>query len=125
MIGISNAASFRAPWPEVENLREKAMSVLGNEGILQVEDLFGILSDRCKVEDPPHLPSTGVGADWEVRLSSIMIVEPQHGYGTRSSTVMMINNDGTFTVAERTYDETGASKGDVVFEMGVESTCLS
>ena len=49
-----------------------------------------------------ELPSTGVPHEWERALSAIQI--RANGYGTRTSTVLTVRNDGLTTFFERSYD---------------------
>jgi uncharacterized protein with NRDE domain len=51
------------------------------------------------------LPDTGVGLEWERRLSPILITGPD--YGTRTSTVVMMGRDGLVDFEERTLDPSG------------------
>ena len=67
-------------------------------------DLFHILENR-KIPDNSELPDTGVGLEWERILAPIFINSP--GYGTRSSSVIMMNNDGHTLIAERGFNEKG------------------
>lgn len=87
--GLSNAR-LDTPWPKVTRTR-KALDQLP----LQLEhsdmahQLFQILSDR-QLAERDQLPVTGVGLELETMLSAPFIVSPQ--YGTRTSTVIVIDN---------------------------------
>lgn len=48
------------------------------------------------------LPDTGVGPEWERLLSTIFIAD--EGYGTRSTTVLLIDRSGGVTFIERSFD---------------------
>jgi uncharacterized protein with NRDE domain len=67
-------------------------------------DDTGLASDH-------ELPSTGVTAEWERRLSSLRIVAD--GYGTRCSTALLVGTDGEISFVERSFGETGAETGVV------------
>jgi uncharacterized protein with NRDE domain len=56
---------------------------------------------------PPDtaLPRTGVGLEWERRLGAIFIHSAI--YGTRSSTVLLVDRQGTAQICERTFDVDG------------------
>ena len=74
------------------------------------EALLALLDDtEVAVDDA--LPSTGVGRDWERRLSSLRIVGD--GYGTRSSTALVVGVDGDVSFVERSFDEGGGEAGVV------------
>ena len=63
--------------------------------------LFKILSDR-KMAPDHKLPSTGVELEWERLLSSIFIESP--GYGTRSSSVLLIGKNKRVKWVEKVFD---------------------
>ncbi len=72
---------------------------------LTPEVLFAILYDAEPAPDHA-LPDTGVGLDLERALSSSFIATPV--YGTRSSTVLLINQDGEATFVERSFSPRSA-----------------
>ena len=51
------------------------------------------------------LPNTGLSVDWEQRLSSIFIVSPE--YGTRTTNIIIQDNDGNIAIYDRSYDPQG------------------
>jgi uncharacterized protein with NRDE domain len=65
------------------------------------EQIFALLSDPAPFDDEV-LPETGVGPERERLLSPIFITAA--GYGTRSSTVILIDRHGYVTFIERTFD---------------------
>ena len=68
---------------------------------LESEQLFDLLKNQTKAEDD-ILPQTGVPIDWERKLSSIFIQSDE--YGTRSSTLLLIDNQQHVTWQERTFN---------------------
>ena len=68
--------------------------------VVDPETLFAFLADPEQAPDEV-LPDTGVGLDWERLLSPIFIESP--AYGTRVSTVILIDHQGHVTFAERAY----------------------
>jgi uncharacterized protein with NRDE domain len=66
-----------------------------------LEELFLILTDHTIAGDE-RLPDTGVGLEWERILSPIFIVSPT--YGTRSSTVLLVDRDDRVTFVEKTFN---------------------
>jgi uncharacterized protein with NRDE domain len=62
--------------------------------------LTGILYDRIRAEDN-ELPNTGLGLEWEKVLSSPFIITPT--YGTRASTVLLLDNSGHARFEERSF----------------------
>ncbi len=114
VVGLSNHL-LETPWPKV--VRCKAgMTAWIASGSEAIEPLFGLLADRTQA-DAGALPSTGVSSDWERRLSSAFIVDPD--YGTRCSTVLTISRDGAARFVERSFDPAGRKIGDARFEFRV------
>jgi uncharacterized protein with NRDE domain len=64
-----------------------------------------MLSDTTLAPDV-QLPQTGVGIDWERRLSAALITGED--YGTRASTVLALSLEGKTIFEERTRDALGA-----------------
>ena len=65
------------------------------------EQICAALSDPSPFADG-LLPDTGVGPERERLLSPIFITD--EGYGTRSTTVLLIDRSGGVTFVERTFD---------------------
>jgi len=86
--GLSNGA-LDTPWPKTLGLKKALHSALAatDEAALEAE-LVAALRDRRRAgrED---LPSTGVPLALEEALSSAFVDFPEHGYGTRCSTVLV------------------------------------
>lgn len=96
--GISNGL-LDTPWPKL--LRGKAaFAELADERHVDVESMFDLLTDRQPADDA-DLPDTGIGLERERALSPLFITTPD--YGTRSSTVLLIEESGDATLHERTH----------------------
>ncbi|MDJ0840508.1 MAG: NRDE family protein [Acidobacteriota bacterium] len=97
--GLSNAL-LDTPWPKIR-LGKELMGYLPLEaGAWRKEVLFGIMTDRDRPKDQ-DLPDTGVGIDVERLLSPVFITSEK--YGTRCSTVIILDDqDGVFA-EERNY----------------------
>ncbi|MEL6616009.1 MAG: NRDE family protein, partial [Bacteroidota bacterium] len=95
--GLSNA-TLDVPWPKVTR-GKRALSTLLNRDAVAPEALFGLLANTERAPDA-DLPKTGVGLDWERTLSPIYIASPD--YGTRASTVLLLERDGGGVLFERT-----------------------
>jgi uncharacterized protein with NRDE domain len=65
------------------------------------EDLFSILKDQARPEDQ-HLPDTGIGLEWERILATMFIASPI--YGTRSSSLLIVDRRRRVTFVERTFN---------------------
>ncbi|MRR36164.1 NRDE family protein [bacterium] len=98
--GLSNHL-LDTPWPKVTRGKQALAELLTAGGELAPDDLFAILADRTVA--PDHLlPDTGVGMERERLLSPLFITSP--AYGTRSSTVILIDRNNTCTFVERSFN---------------------
>jgi uncharacterized protein with NRDE domain len=103
--GLSNRA-LDTPWPKVtigNASMGAALEAKMSEDAL-AERLLAILSNDMKAPDSA-LPDTGVGLDWERKLSPALILSAD--YGTRCSTIF-IRGVHSSTFAEHTRDTGGA-----------------
>jgi uncharacterized protein with NRDE domain len=111
--GLSNHL-LDTPWPKVESGKERLGALL--DGPFDPEAYLQLLGDTEPAHDP-HLPDTGVGIEWERRLSSIRIAGGH--YGTRCSTLVRIGTDGKAEFWERSYDREGGVNGTVRYNFTV------
>jgi uncharacterized protein with NRDE domain len=84
--GLSNHF-LNSPWPKVIKGKKALTASLNKKGLDLEKALFALLGDR-KMAPDLELPSTGVELEKERLLSSIFIESP--GYGTRSSSVLLV-----------------------------------
>ncbi|HEY0976443.1 MAG TPA: NRDE family protein [Flavobacteriales bacterium] len=96
--GLSNAL-LDTPWPKVVRSR-KAFEVVIDAAEPAVEDLFSVMIDADLAPDA-ELPSTGLPLELERALSAPFIRTA--GYGTRCSTVVMVDAEGNGFIEERSY----------------------
>ncbi len=96
---LSNAR-LDTPWPKVERAKAALVAALADApaGDALVDRLFALLADETTAPDD-RLPATGVATDVERALSAAFIRMP--GYGTRASTVFVVDRDGRATFVER------------------------
>jgi uncharacterized protein with NRDE domain len=104
------------PWPKVARGKKALAEVVGRGDALAPESLIRILFDRVRAGEA-ELPDTGVGVELERLLSPLFIVSP--AYGTRCSTVVLIDRRGTLTFVERTYGAGAVASGEAVYEFNV------
>src|SRR5690606_13387936 len=97
--GLSNHL-LDTPWPKVKNGLEK-LKVLSASNEVSSHLLLDLLYDE-KLADDKELPDTGIGYEKEKMLSSMFIKSP--AYGTRCSTVILVNHFGEVQFTERVYD---------------------
>ncbi len=102
--GISNHL-LNTSWPKVERGKDGLQKLLESPLAEEIEPLGDALYHLLQLADRPAdelLPATGVPLEWERVLSSIFIRSEASRYGTRSSTVVMMN-DQEIRLRERTY----------------------
>jgi uncharacterized protein with NRDE domain len=109
--GLSNH-TLDTPWPKLSRTRERFDALLRSAEV-QAEDLFGILADR---ERAPlaNLPATGLPEEWEHIVSAPFIVNER--YGTRCSSVLLVERNGRTVLHERRFDFAGIQTGTSRFE---------
>ncbi|PCH95506.1 MAG: hypothetical protein COB85_04455 [Bacteroidetes bacterium] len=102
--GLSNAL-LDTPWPKVK-LGKEALSTIVNESEDIVPDrLFEILHNTDLAPDE-ELPDTGIGIEYERVLSAAFINPISIGspdYGTRLSTVILIDKENKVHFEERAF----------------------
>jgi len=106
--GLSNHV-LDEPWPKVVRGRAAMREALAQ--LDPAPPLFEFLSDGRPARDD-ELPGTGVGIDWERRLSSALITGAD--YGTRASTVLAVSASGDLRFEERTRGADGEVTATVI-----------
>jgi len=97
--GLSNHLLDTA-WHKVEQTKAGFTEILQNNDEISPAELLAILANRRHAPDE-KLPETGVGLERE-RILSPAFIETS-GYGTRSSTVLLIERDGRVQFTEKTF----------------------
>ena len=98
--GISNRL-LDTPWPKVTRGKQGFSEILAKDKEIFPETLFDLLRD-CTPASQEMLPNTGVGTEWERILSPIFIVSST--YGTRSSTLILIDKKDQVTFIDKTFE---------------------
>lgn len=96
------------PWPKVVRVRRALQAWLANTPGDR-DALMQILADRTPAPPGEALPQTGLSAEWERTLSSPFVQHPE--FGTRCSTVVLLESSGQVLVNERRFDAAGALSG--------------
>ena len=99
--GLSNHF-LNTPWPKVTSGKSMLHNYVVKNKVLDTDELFTILVNAELAEDET-LPNTGVELELERQLSPLFIRTPN--YGTRCSTVLLVDNDNNVTFIERTYEK--------------------
>ncbi len=108
--GLSNSL-LNVKWPKVERGRVSLEKILAAREP-DVELLFTMMADREEAADN-KLPDTGVGLALERILSPPFVVSPN--YGTRLTTVILIDYEGDIRFWERTFINQNPHKWNEVY----------
>jgi len=106
VFGMSNGA-FDKVWPKTASIQGRLGALLGEDDITPdalCVALFEALLERHAFPDE-DLPDSGVGLPRERMLSPVFIDSPE--YGTRSSTVVIVDVKGEVYFEERSFDAPG------------------
>lgn len=104
--GLSNAG-LDTPWPKLLKARAALEEVFGDP---QPQALLALLADS-QTAPFTELPDTGVGLATETLLSSVFIAS--QSYGTRASTALIVQADGSRHMVERSFGPYGGHLGEV------------
>jgi uncharacterized protein with NRDE domain len=115
--GLSNHL-LETPWPKVTRGKSRLRAHLSSQASPDPALLLELLADREPAADA-ELPATGVSVEWERLLSPMFIVSPD--YGTRASTVVVMDRDGLLRFVERTFDPSGRTTSERAFQFRVSS----
>lgn len=103
LYGISNG-KLDSPWPKVVKGKTALEKIIQTSKKPDPGKLFDLLADKTIAADS-ELPSTGVSLEWERSLSPLFV--QFEDYGTRSSTVLLIDKQGEVFFSERSFDKEG------------------
>lgn len=113
--GLSNEF-LDTPWPKLRRVRQRFDAWLSDSAAARVDSLFKILDDRTLAAADEELPQTGgLPREWERVLSAPFVLHPD--YGTRASTVLLLEPSGAGYLAERRFDPHGTRIGDTEFAL--------
>ena len=115
LYGLSNHL-LETPWPKVTRAKDLFAPLVSKAEAPGRNRLFRILEDRTPAEDE-DLPDTGIGREWERLLSPIFIASP--AYGTRSSAVLLIDQEDRVVFVEKSYSSRVGPATRVEFEFGI------
>ncbi len=99
IFGLSNHL-LDTPWPKVARGKSGFTSIVDAKTV-DAEALFRLLYNEDVAEDT-LLPDTGLPLERERALSSMFIKTPD--YGSRSSTVILVDRNNKVTFKERVFD---------------------
>lgn len=99
--GLSNHL-LDSPWPKLTSGKDRLIDLLAQDGDLDTQNLFSLLGNQHMTMT--GLPDTGVGEDLERLLSPAFI--NCRDYGTRSSTVILVDRERRVRFIERSFPST-------------------
>jgi uncharacterized protein with NRDE domain len=111
--GLSNHL-LDTPWPKVERAKSQLATAL--KSVPDDSALLELLRDD-RVPGDEELPRTGVSLEWERLLSSAFIAGD--GYGTRSSTILIVDRDGQVSFREWTWHADGTLGNEVSYQFQI------
>jgi len=103
-------------WPKAAAARARFEAVVQQTNV-DPEQIFASLSDPAPFA-AGMLPDTGVGPERERILSPIFIDDEK--YGTRSTTVLLIDRADRVTFIERTFDRSRATPATERYSFRIE-----
>jgi uncharacterized protein with NRDE domain len=140
--GLANE-SLDTPWPKLQRVRsgfeawlrrppheispavtdesaavDETRNFVGTPGqgtSADVEGLFRLLADRTPAQDSPQAHTGALPAEWARALSAPFVLNPE--YGTRCSTVLLLEGGGRLQLAERRFDPDGRLTGQTDFRL--------
>jgi uncharacterized protein with NRDE domain len=112
--GLSNEF-LDTPWPKLQRVRRRFDPLLMQGSEVSKDELFAILSDPTQAGINEGLPRTGVSPEWEQLLSSPFIRNAD--YGTRCSTIVLLEPSGSASLTERRFDSEGSVIADTQFSL--------
>ena len=112
--GLANE-SLDTPWPKLQRVRSGFEAWLRKGAPAEMEELFALLADRTPARDFPEAHTGALPAKWARALSAPFVLNPE--YGTRCSTVLLLEGDGRLQLAERRFDPAGRLTGETEFRL--------
>lgn len=104
--GLSNA-QINTPWPKITKGTALLEDYISSHQTLDTDTLFDLLKDDQQAS-AERLPNTGVPLEWEEHLSSIFIRSEE--YGTRSSTLLLVDVNRNISWFEKTFSAPSATQ---------------
>jgi uncharacterized protein with NRDE domain len=112
--GLSNHL-LDTPWPKLTRVRSAFETWLSAATGALPDALWKILGDRTPAIGDQGGLTTGLPPQWEAVLSSPFVLNRE--YGTRNSTLVLLERSGALTVKERRFDPDGSLSGET--ELGL------
>ena len=121
--GLANEL-LDTPWPKLERVRAGFTEWLAARATPPAERLFALLADRTPAEPADSTDGRGQSAsgglprEWQRALAAPFVLNPT--YGTRCSTVLLIEPGGALYLGERRFDQHGNASGETEFRLNAD-----
>jgi uncharacterized protein with NRDE domain len=112
--GLSNEL-LDTPWPKLLRVRRAFEAWLNASAQQSTATLFAMLADRTQSAPEGALPESGLPPELERVLSAPFVLHPV--YGTRCSTVLLLDGSGAVSFIERRFDATGAQSAETEYQL--------
>jgi uncharacterized protein with NRDE domain len=112
--GLSNEL-LDTPWPKLVRVRHAFEAWLWGPTGQSTAALFAMLADRTQSAPDSALPESGLPLELERVLSAPFVLHP--AYGTRCSTVLLLDDTGAGSFIERRFDANGAPSGETEYQL--------
>jgi uncharacterized protein with NRDE domain len=112
--GLANE-SLNTPWPKLERVRAGFDRWLRQGAAASAAELFSLLADRTPAQESAGAHTGALPPDWARALSAPFVLHPE--YGTRCSTVLLLEDTGRLYLAERRFDPDGQLAGESEFRL--------
>ncbi len=115
--GLSNER-LDTPWPRLRRARvgfEAWLRASASSCDADAAALFALLGDSRPATEAHRPPRMGLPPEWEQTLSAPFVRHPR--YGTRCSTLVLIEPCGTLLLAERRFDCEGRCIGESEYRL--------
>ena len=118
--GLSNHL-LDTHWAKVIVAKSRLEDIVQHNKV-DTDDILAALTDPVSFADN-LLPDTGVGLERERMLSPIFIENDV--YGTRSSTVMLVERNGSVKFVERVFDHSSGTSSTQSYNFQLQSQCAA
>jgi uncharacterized protein with NRDE domain len=112
--GLSNEL-LDTPWPKLLRVRHAFEAWLRASAAPSTAALFAMLADRTQSAADGALPESGLPLELERVLSAPFVLHPL--YGTRCSTLLLVDDAGAVSFIERRFDASGTQSGESEYQL--------
>jgi uncharacterized protein with NRDE domain len=112
--GLSNEL-LDTPWPKLLRVKRAFEAWLRSSTQQSSAALFAMLADRTQSPPDSALAESGLPPELERVLSAPFVLDPM--YGTRCSTVLLLDGADAVSFIERRFDANGTQSGETEYQL--------